>query len=179
MNIMTNAVATKPSAPEWLRELTTAKTGYEEDRGWPVSVDFSQRRLVSLTGTVVDVVIIPATLGEKVLTKPQNMMLTGPVITLPTGTWWTFLTQPATAARPEGPNALRTLKVHCRPHDATVVIAAHPDTTGTTAWRWIHFPQRDCPLSAWSTVIEAARHVAEARTAARAKDHNGQPSSVG
>lgn len=46
--------ATTHPVPEWLRELTAARTYYEELLGWPVRVQVQRRRLTIPVGTALE-----------------------------------------------------------------------------------------------------------------------------
>jgi hypothetical protein len=145
-------------APEWLRDLAAARAHYEELFGWPVSVDIEPRRVVVPVGEVLDAVTMPAALGEQVLAELHIAMMAGPVIAGPNGTWWTFLTQPATASRPEIAAELHAVKVCLTPRGAHAILPTADDNNG--AWRWIAPPQHSSTLPPWSAVIAVTRRVA-------------------
>jgi hypothetical protein len=85
-------------------------------------------------------------------------MLAGPVIAGPGGTWWTFLTQPATATRPDLAAELHAVKVRLTPGGAHAVLPTKDDNNGP--WRWIARPQPHRALPPWSAVIAVTRRVA-------------------
>ncbi|MEV6602785.1 hypothetical protein [Kutzneria sp. NPDC051319] len=145
------------AAPEWLRELAAARARYEELFGWPVSVDVEPRRIVVPVGAVVDAVTMPSSLGEKVLAELDITMLAGPVTAGPGGAWWTFLSQPATAPRPEVPAELHAVKVRLTPRGAHAVLPTRDDNNGP--WRWIARPQPHRALPPWSAVIAVTRRI--------------------
>lgn len=155
---LTNPPST-PAAPQWLRDLVTARTHYEELLGWPVTVDIEPRRLALAVGQEVDAVTMPTALGQVVLAELRITMLVGPVIADPGGAWWTFLTAPATASRPDIPAELHARKVRLTPRGAQVII---PNLTNCEASsRWITLPLPRHPLPPWSVVIGATRRVVD------------------
>lgn len=178
MSTLTTMPATLASTAGWLRDLTTAKTRCEEDWGLPVSLDVAKHRLVVVVGAVVDAITMPDTLGEKVLGELRVMMLAGPVVASPDGTWWTFLTRPATAPRVDVPGSLRRLRIYCVPRGATAVIPTRADATEATTWTWVQPPRRDRWLPSWHMVIAATSRVT-ARSSALAGDCAGQTYSAG
>ncbi|MGH3925124.1 MAG: hypothetical protein ACREX8_21345 [Gammaproteobacteria bacterium] len=153
-----NTLLTGGGAPEWLRELATARTHYEEMFGWPVTIEVEQQVLAAPVGGVLDAVIMPAPLGEKVLADLQLMMLAGPVIARPDGASWMFFTQPVTGPRREVPAELCHLQVHLIPRGTHVVIPTQVDSD-SGLW-WIKQPQPPHSLPPWSVVIGVTRRVA-------------------
>ena len=145
-------------APEWLRELAAARAHYEELFGWPVLVDIEPRRIVVPVGEVLDAITMPSTLGLTVLTELNIAMMAGPVTAGLHGTWWTFLTQPATTARRDVATELHALKVHLTPPGAHAVLPTRLDSGG--AWRWITPPQPSRSLPPWSAVVAVTRRLA-------------------
>jgi hypothetical protein len=145
-------------APEWMRDLAAARARYEELFGWPVSIDIGPRRIVVPVGEVLDAITMPSTLGLKVLEELNIAMMTGPVTSGPQGTWWTFLTQPATGARREVTTELHALKVHITPPGAHVVLPTRPDNDD--GWQWITPPQHHRTLPLWSAVVAVTRRMA-------------------
>jgi hypothetical protein len=174
---MANTVATPGSAPEWLRELATAKTVYEEQWGWPVSVDVAQRRLIVPVGQALDAVTTPAPLGKCIQAALRIMMLAGPVVASPGSQWLTFLTEPATGPSPVLHSTLHRLKVHPIPFGAHAIIPTHLDGTGT--WQWAHLPPPRRPLPPWAVVIGAARKIATAPPPVAADKRTDRPSPAG
>ncbi|MCE7011768.1 hypothetical protein LWC34_54490 [Kibdelosporangium philippinense] len=154
---LTNPPST-PAAPQWLRDLVAARTHYEELLGWPVTVDIEPRRLAVAVGQVLDAVTMPTALGHSVLAELKITMLTGPVVADPSDTWWTFLTAPATASRPDIPADLHARKVYLTPRGAQVIIPSRIDGDSS---RWIAPPRPRHPLPPWSVVIGATRRVAD------------------
>lgn len=155
---MTSSLSTL-AAPQWLHDLVTARTHYEELLGWPVTVDVEPRRLVMAVGRELDAVTMPSALGQAVLAELQVTMLAGPVIADPGGGWWTFLTAPNTASQPDISTELRVGKVHLTPRGARVVVPSLIDC-GTSP-RWINRPPPRRPLPTWSVVIGMTRRVVE------------------
>ena len=147
------------AAPQWLRDLVTARTYYEELLGWPVIVDVEPRRLAVTVGQVLDAITIPTTLSASVLAELQITMLAGPVIAGPGDAWWTFLTAPAAASRPDISADLHARKVHLAPRGAHVIIP-NP-TAGKGLPQWIAPPRPHHPLPPWSVAIGATRRVAD------------------
>ncbi len=153
-----NAPSLSGSAPEWLRELAAARTHYEEMFGWPVAIEIEQQVLAVPAGGVLDAVTMPATLGGKVLTELQLMMLVGPVIATPDNASWTFFTQPVLGPARDVPADLHYLQVHLIPQGTHVVIPTHIDSD--SGLRWIKHPQPHRPSPPWSVIIDIARRVA-------------------
>ncbi len=156
-----NVPTTEP-APDWLRELTAARTHYEQLLGWPAEVQVPQRRLTVPAGMALDALTMPAPLGDSVLAELRITLLAGPVTADPGGTWWTFLSQPATTPRLDIPAALRRLRVRPTPQGTPVIIPIHPGGNGARGWRWIRPPHPGQPLPPWSVVLGATRRVAAA-----------------
>ncbi len=156
---MNPLTATHP-APDWLRELATARTRYEELLGWPVCMDVLSQCVAVPVGTVLDTVTMPATLAQKVRVELGFTMPAGPVAADPDGDWWTFLTEPATAARHDIPAELRELEVHTARHGAHVVIPTRLDGTDDRGWRWVELPHPHQSLPPWSAVLGATRRIA-------------------
>lgn len=135
-----------------LRELSDAKSWYEETLGWRVSLDVGNQRLVMPVGRDVDAITMPARIGVVVLAQLRIALLAGPVATAPGGRWHTFLT--LHAARPMLPAALRRARVQLVPRGGQVVI---PSGFENDAWRWVEMPRPYCVLPSWSAVIVAAK----------------------
>lgn len=159
MSTRTTTPTSNASAPKWLHDLTKMKTHYEEDWGLPVTVDVGHERLVIPVGSVMDAINMPAALGEKVLRKLLVMMLAGPVIASTSGSYWTFLTQPAPESRLDIPSPLRQLEVYATSRGATTVIPSQPDAGEVTDWRWVQLPRKNRKLPPWHTVIGATNRV--------------------
>jgi hypothetical protein len=102
---------------------------------------------------------MPSMLGASVLAELQITMLAGPVTAGPGGAWWTSLTVPATAARPDIPADLHARKVHLTPRGAHVIIP-NP-TAGQGSPQWIAPPRPRHRLPPWSVVIGATRRVVD------------------
>lgn len=154
---MNPVTATHP-APDWLRELATARTRYEELLGWPVCMDVQSRCVAVPVGMVLDTITMPATLGEKVRAELGFTILAGPVAADPDGAWWTFLTQPA--VRRDIPAELRELEVGTAGHGAHVVIPTRLDGAGDQGWRWVERPHPHQSLPPWPVVLGATRRIA-------------------
>ena len=162
---MNPLTATHP-APDWLRELATARTRYEELLGWPVCMDVQSQCVAVPVGTVLDTVTMPATLGEKVRVELGLSMLAGPVAADPDGDWWTFLTQPTAASRRNIRAELRELGVRTERHGGHVTIPtrlevpSRVDGTSERGWRWIELPHPHQSLPSWTVVLDATRRSA-------------------
>jgi hypothetical protein len=156
---MNPLTATHP-APDWLRELATARTRYEELLGWPVCMDVLSQCVAVPVGMVLDTVTMPAILAQKVRVELGFTTPAGPVAADPDGDWWTFLTEPATAARHDIPAELRELEVHTARHGAHVVIPTRLDGTDDRGWRWVELPHPHQSLPPWSAVLGATRRIA-------------------
>ncbi len=150
--------ATNP-APDWLRELVTARTRYEELLGWPVRVDVQSRCVTVPVGIVLDALTMPAPLGEKVRVEPGLTRL-GPVAADPQGERWTFLTQPAVATHRDIPAELRELEVHTAAHGTPMVIPTGIEDAGDGGWQWVELPRPRQSLPPWSAVLSAIRRIA-------------------
>ena len=161
-----NPLTTTHPAPDWLRELATARTRYEELLGWPVCMDVQSRCVAVPVGMVLDTITMPATLGEKVRAELGFPVPAGPVATAPDGDRWTFLTQPAAAARRAIPAELRELDVDTAGDGAHVAIPTWLDSptrlddTGDRGWRWVERPHPRQSLPPWSVVLGATRRIA-------------------
>lgn len=154
-----NPLSTTHPAPDWLRELATARTRYEELLGWPVCMDVQSRCVAVSVGTVLDTITMPATVGEKVRAELGFPTAAGPVAADPDGDRWTFLTQPAAAAHRHIPTELRELHVDTAGHGTHVVIPTRLDGAGDRGWRWIEFPHPHQSLPPWSMVLDTARRI--------------------
>ncbi|MGH3978732.1 MAG: hypothetical protein ACRDRZ_06990 [Pseudonocardiaceae bacterium] len=157
-----NIPTTTHPAPDWLRELTNARTRYEELLGWPVCVEVQPRHVRVPVGAVLDAITMPASLGEQVLTELTVTMQAGPVTAGPNADPWTFLTQPATAPCPGTPADLDRLEVRLLPRGAYANLPTQLDSGNDSAWRWIESPQLCQSLPPWTAVIGATRRVAAA-----------------
>jgi hypothetical protein len=133
--------------PQWLLDLATARTHYEERFGWPVTIWIAERQLAIALGQTLDAITMPAPLATQVHTQLGIAMLTGPVIANPDGTEWTFLTQPA-------PPDLVTDLPDVRHAGTHMVIPA----LGTN-WRWISEPRPNHMLPSAHAVVATTRRV--------------------
>lgn len=155
-------VTTTPSPPraadtsDWLLELVDARNEYEELLGWPVLLEVTSRRLVLRTGTALDAVVMPATLGEKVLAELRIAMLGCPVVTEPDGSW-TFVVEPVDGPCPVMPPELVPARVRTLPTGSRLVLprVLHPSGIGRS---WVA-PCRRRPLAPWHAVIATCRRV--------------------
>ncbi|MBB5157486.1 hypothetical protein BJ970_005020 [Saccharopolyspora phatthalungensis] len=147
----TNSVVERPS----LRDLADARTHYEEQFGWPVTMEVEQRTLVLAVGEVFDALTMPEPLGRRTFTELQLAMWTVPVIGELAGRAWTFLTQPSTAG-PELSSTLHRLKVHSVPRSSHLPLPLRTDSEA-----WIESPRPRQPLPPWSEFIDAVRRANE------------------
>lgn len=138
------------AAPEWLRGLVSARSGYERRFGWPVVIDAEHQRLAVVVGNGLDALIMPATLGQHVLDELRISMLAGPVISDPTRRWWTFLTLPAPRLKISA--ELPAQKIRLVPRGAPVILPAVTGDASTP--QWIVEP---CSGPPWSVVVGATR----------------------
>jgi hypothetical protein len=151
-------------APDWLKELYTARAHYEESFGWPVSVHVGQRQLVVALGHDLDAITMPADLAARVQGQLGIAMLSGPVIAQPDGRRWTFLTQGADTIKGEIVEGLGDHEVR---HAATGAYTVVPTTTsGTGGWHWITEPRPHQMLPSAYAVIATARRLCSTASAA-------------
>jgi hypothetical protein len=115
-----------------------------------------------VAGRTVDAIAIPAGFAELVQAELGIMMLAGPVAATPEGSW-VFLTQPANTGSPAVPADLLPLGVRLVPAGTRVEL---PDASGRSG-SWVTPPAPNRPPAIWSTVIGAARRVAQRNRAAR------------
>lgn len=57
------------------------------DHGWPV-VEEAPTRLLLVTGTILDVLEVPAVLGRRLCAELRDVEAVVPVAATPTGSWW-------------------------------------------------------------------------------------------
>jgi hypothetical protein len=146
-----------------LRELTGARTRYEERFGWPVTVEVDPGRLVMRVGDALDAVVMPGPLGRHVLADLRIALLAGPVLADATGQWWMFLTRPADRSAPKHRTELRCLEVYLVPAGSRVVIPREFDAKNGCPW--IEQPRRLPQLPPWPAVIATARRAGAAGAA--------------
>jgi hypothetical protein len=146
-----------------LRELTGARTRYEERFGWPVTVEVDPGRLVMRVGELLDAVVMPRPLGHIVLADLRIAMLAGPVLADATGQWWLFLTRPADRSAPKHRTELRCLEVYLVPAGSRVVVPREFD--GKNGCPWIEQPRGLPRLPPWPAVIATARRLGAAGAA--------------
>lgn len=140
------------------RDLATGRWELIKLTGWPVTIERLARRLVVTTGDAMDAITMPAEIGQLVLTELRIALQAGPVIAGPGGTWWTFLTESATAPRPVVPADLQPLRVMLAPRGPHTVIPTSLREPGM--WSWVAPPRPHQSLPAWSAVISIARQLA-------------------
>ncbi|HVV24004.1 MAG TPA: hypothetical protein VHF06_31510 [Pseudonocardiaceae bacterium] len=146
-----------PNRTMLLRRLAAARSRYEEELGWPVTIDVRPGRLLMLTGPVADVVTMPTALGRLVLSDLRIAMLAGPVVADPTGQWWMFFTEPARGSHidEELTNELSSLDVTHIPTGTYVVVPTNLD--GANTWPWVERPRRNQMLPPWPAVVATTR----------------------
>lgn len=150
---------TSRPAPEWLRELMSARAHYEERLGWPVSVQVTEQRLAVALGTVVDAITMPAELGTSVQAQLGIALLAGPVIGHSDGGLWTFLTQPVPPDRDDFGEGLAEHDVrHAGAGTYTVVPASETDA----GWYWVSAPEPNMPPPSAYAVAATVRRVCAA-----------------
>jgi hypothetical protein len=149
-----DAIGGAAPAPEWLRNLVGARTHYEENLGWPVSIEVESHRIVIEAGGVLDAVVMPVEVARPVLLELRIALQAGPVITAPGLDSWTFLTAPAAAIRPALPAELGDVHVHGLTAGTRVTL---PSETGSPYW--IEPPRRRHCLPPWPVVVGTTRRV--------------------
>ena len=130
--------------------------------GGPVAVETWTRRPVLVAGEAVDAITMPAAFAELVQCELGIMMLAGPVVAGPEGSW-TFLTQLANTRSAAVPADLLALGVRLVPAGTHVVLPEAFDGSGR--WSWVTPPATNREPAIWSCVIGAARRVAARRLA--------------
>jgi hypothetical protein len=148
---MTTTLTSRP-APEWLRDLAEARARYEELLGWPVSIQVGSRDLALVIGARIGAVSMPARLGARVRQELGFALLSGPILADPSASWWTFLTKPTGALRPDVAHDLAAVRARIAPRGATTQIPLPP-----TDRRWVERPTR--PLPPASAVIAIVRRL--------------------
>ncbi|HEX4722700.1 MAG TPA: hypothetical protein VH333_09315 [Pseudonocardiaceae bacterium] len=149
-----NAFGGVAPAPDWLRNLVGARTHYEENLGWPATIDVEPHRIVIATGDVLDAVVIPVGVAESVLLELRIALQVGPVITAPGVDSWTFLTAPIAVRPPVLPAELSAVRVRAIAAGAPVTL---PSETGSPYW--IEPPRRRRCLPPWPVVVGTTRRV--------------------
>lgn len=148
-----------PTRTNLLRRLAEARSRYDEELGWPVTIDVRAGRLLMLTGPVADVITMPATLGRLVLADLRIAMLAGPVVADPTGQWWMFFTEPVRGAQAqlagELADELFKLDVTHIPTGTYVVVPTNLD--GANTWPWVEHPKPGHSMPPWPAVVATAR----------------------
>ena len=169
---MNTSVLTEPSppvlipqsrpAPDWLRELMTARAHYEERYGWPVAVQIAEHRLAVGLGTMLDALTMPADLGTQVQAQLGIAMLAGPVVGHAHGDEWTFLTQPLA---PMSTTFMANLVVHGVRYAGAGAYTVIPATPADEDWRWVDEPRPNQMLPSPFAVAATVRRVCEAGAA--------------
>jgi hypothetical protein len=149
-----DAIGGAAPAPEWLRNLVGARTHYEENLGWPVSIEVEPHRIVIEAGGVLDAVVMPVDVARSVLLELRIALQAGPVITAPGVDNWTFLTAPTATVRPALPPELGDARVRGLTAGTRVAL---PSETGSPYW--IEPPRRRHCLPPWPVVVGTTRRV--------------------
>ena|ERR1700754_2406617 len=145
-------------APDWLRDLMTARAHYEERFGWPVAVQIAERRLAVGLGTLLDAITMPAALGTQVQAQLGIAMLAGPVVGLADGGEWTFLTQPVA---PMSPTFLAHLAAHGVRYAGPGAYTVIPASPSDKDWQWISEPRHNQVPPSPFAVAATVRRVCE------------------
>jgi len=141
-------------APGWLRDLMTARAHYEEQFGWPTTVQIAEQRLAVGLGTALDAITMPAALGEQVHAQLGIAMLAGPVVGH--GPDWTFLTQPMAPMRP---TFMVNLVMHGVRYAGTGAYTVIPSVRADQDWQWVSEPRRNQMLPSPFAVAATVRRV--------------------
>jgi hypothetical protein len=149
-----DAIGGAAPAPDWLRNLVGARTHYEENLGWPVSIEVEPHRVVIEAGGVLDAVVMPVEVARPVLLELRIALQAGPVITAPGVDSWTFLTAPTAASHPDLPAELGDAHVRGLSAGTRVTL---PSETGSPYW--IEPPRRRHCLPPWPVVVGTTRRV--------------------
>jgi hypothetical protein len=149
-----NAFGGAAPAPDWLRNLVGARTHYEENLGWPATIEVEPHRVVIATGSVLDAVVMPVDMAESVLLELRIALQVGPVITTPGVASWTFLTAPAQTRPGVLPAELSAADVHGISGGTRVTL---PSETGSPYW--VEPPRRRHCLPPWPVVVGTTRRV--------------------
>lgn len=149
-----NAFGGAAPAPEWLRNLVGARTHYEENLGWPATIEVEPHRIVIATGNVLDAVVMPIDVAKPVLTELRIALLAGPVITTPGVDTWTFLTAPQAVRHTTLPAELNAVRVRGLTAGTRVTL---PSETGSPYW--VEPPRRRHCLPPWPVVVGTTRRV--------------------
>jgi|tagenome__1003787_1003787.scaffolds.fasta_scaffold20972029_3 hypothetical protein len=144
-------------APDWLRDLMTARAHYEERYGWPVTVQIAEHRLAVGLGTALDAITMPAALGAQVQAQLGIAMLAGPVVGH--GAEWTFLTQPVA---PMSPTFMVNLVTHGVRYAGAGAYTPLPSTPSDQDRQWISEPRSNQMLPSPFAVAATVRRVCAA-----------------
>lgn len=150
-----NAFGGVAPAPDWLRNLVGARTHYEENLGWPATIEVEPHRIVIATGEVLDAVVMPVGVAESVLLELRIALQVGPVIATPGVDSWTFLTAPVAVRNVRLlPAELSAVRVRALAAGTRVTL---PSETGSLYW--IEPPRRRHCLPPWPVVVGTTRRV--------------------
>lgn len=153
------AQLTSHPAPHWLRELTETRDAYEENLGWPVSLQVGRRDLVIIVGGTIAAIGMPARLGARVRQELGIALLSGPIIADPGRTWWTFLTRPVGVLRPDIAHDLAAVRVRIAPRGASVELPLSLTSSTGPGWHWITPPTPARPLPPGTVVVATVRRL--------------------
>ncbi|HEV2778411.1 MAG TPA: hypothetical protein VGX25_03330 [Actinophytocola sp.] len=155
---MSTPLASRP-APSWLRDLTDARTTYEETLGWPVSLHITLRTPTLVTGATLTAITVPAHLGARVRQALALTLLPAPILTTPPAAEWTFLTAPVPPVRSDTALALAALHVQLAPPGTPIPLPLTPTTTTSPGSRWLEPPTPHRPLPPGTAVIATIRRL--------------------
>lgn len=149
--------STTTTSDRWrhdLRALSAVRTYYQEECGWPASVEPGARQVTVTTGDVLDALVMPSRMGQAVGHALIEIMQ--PATAFTSGDWWTFLTLPR-PARVSLPKDLVTARVRLVPDGAPIALPLHRDG-------WLLSPRPGRGLPNHSVVVNLARRVRGAVT---------------
>lgn len=141
----TTPIPRYPAAPAWLRTLDTARIVYLEWFGWPVDVDITGRRLVTIVRPPIAALAVPPSLAARLSAAARL----GPVVAGPV---WTFFTRAPDAAVLS--TSLVRAGVRWIDPGQRLAVPAEPDQTS-----WIVPPAAHRPLPTAAAVIDVAHRV--------------------
>jgi len=141
-------------APEWLRNLATARAHFEERFGWPVVVQVAERQLTVELGRTIDAVTMPIPLATRVHAQLGIALLSGPVIAHPDSEHWTLLAQAATTDI-----LMDGLSEYGVRYGTAGMYATIPTETDGVSWQWIAEPRPNRMLPSVYAVIATVRRI--------------------
>jgi hypothetical protein len=135
---------------------------YYKDHAFPVALDYASRRILLKIGRLIGAVTVPATIADKVLTRLDIALASGPVVVDSHENRWIFLTGSRRAVSGETAADLFRLgaTVHSAGDDA-VLPSPEDERLGLRRWQRQPVVGRDLPQQ--SLVIATIRLVGAAR----------------